>query len=325
MSRAEKYLPFVLALFVPALSYINSPVDLTGHKRVYILASYVISSMFLLGIWFYNRWLLNKDFLLKKWIGLNASVIVANALLIAAIGFIHSFRVVDPNLPSWLIMFRITLATVIFNVTLRVFRAQKMHAQLKMHNLSLQSDNLKFQIETLKQQINPHFLFNSLNTLLDLVEDDSKSASGYIRNFSNLYRSVLQSSKMDFIQLRDELQILNDYWRLLKIRFKHSIDLSIEIDEDKLDSLIPPLSLQLLVENAVKHNEATVEKPLTISIEFEDDHLIVSNKMNVKTYPEHSEKVGLRNLQQRFTALHRPINFGVENDMYVVRLPLKNG
>lgn len=284
--------------------------------------------IFLLAIWYLNKWLLNSENPLKKLIGLNPSILVGNILVIMAIGSFRAFRVeqAEVELPSWLIMFRLALMAVILNVTLRVFKAQKTHAELKFQNLRLQADNLKFQIETLKQQINPHFLFNSLNTLLDLVEDSSEKASDYIRSFSNLYRAVLQSSKLDFIQLRDELKFLDDYWKLLKMRFGDSIQLDIEVDESKMDYLIPPLSLQLLVENAVKHNEATKQRPLSITIKLEkDDHLIISNLIRIKAFPENSERVGLKNLQQRFTALHKPISYGVDAGYFIVKLPLKTG
>ncbi|MEQ9009063.1 MAG: histidine kinase, partial [Ekhidna sp.] len=170
--------------------------------------------------------------------------------------------------------------------------------------------------------INPHFLFNSLNTLLDLVEEDKEKAIQYIRSFSRIYRSVLQSAKYDFIALEDELKFLSEYWSLLKVRFHDAIDLSIDINANKMSSLIPPLSLQFLVENAVKHNEASSTNPLRIEIGESKNRLIVRNKINLKSSVE-SEKLGLQNLQQRFSLLHKPLEYKNENGHFIVSIPLK--
>lgn len=323
MIRIEKYFPFLFAILAPALGVINNVYSLATVEVRIIVESYVQGVISILVIWFYNDWLLNKDNRLKRFFGEEAIIVIGNLLLISLLILQTIIYPTNNLLPFWIQFFRLCIGVFIVNVALRIIKYQRERANLKMQNLSLQTENLKFQVDLLKQQINPHFLFNSLNTLLDLVEEDQKAAVSFIRNFSRLYRSVLQSAKHDFISLEDELTFLNDYWELLKVRFKEAIALEINIDSGKNTYLIPPLSLQFLVENAVKHNQATKSDPLLIEITEVDNQLIIKNEIKLKSQPVDGEQVGLKNLQQRFTVLHKPIKYGVEGDEYNVQLPLK--
>ncbi len=327
MSKAEKYLPFILAILGPAISVVNnsSLLLINGKEFVPSLNRYLEASVFLLLVWYLNRFLINAEFKLKDKIGLIPTTIIANILLIALVCLVDYYLIgaITAKLGMLILVLRLAMIILIYNVIIRVFNSQRERVKLEMQNLSLQAENLKFQIETLNQQVNPHFLFNSLNTLLDLVEDNKEAAVKFIRSFSNLYRIVLQSAKHDFIPLKDELKFLDDYWRLLKMRFNDAIDLNLTIDKTHLDKQIPPLCLQFLIENAVKHNEVSKAVPLVIDIYNEGDWIVIKNKIKPIKYPVAGEKLGLINLQQRFTLLHRPLQFGEENNHFVVKIPLK--
>lgn len=326
MSRAEKYLPFILAVFIPAMSAINNADGSNEASWFITMFRYFEASLVLLVIWFFNKWLLYSNNTFERLVGRQMSIVIANPLVIACIALVDLLFIpigFNSIIPFWVLLIRFSLGVLLFNVILRIFKSQKESNALKFQNLSLQAENLKFQIETFKQQINPHFLFNSLNTLLDLIEEDKDGAVTYVRNFSNLYRTVLQSAKRDFIPLSDELKFLDDYWNLLKVRFNDTINLNIQLENQKMDYLIPPLSLQFLIENAVKHNDANKKTPLLIEIYQVDDSLNVKNKVNLKKFPAASEKLGLKNLQQRFTLLHQPIQYGMQENVFVVTLPLK--
>jgi LytS/YehU family sensor histidine kinase len=279
-----------------------------------------------LVLWYLNKWLLHVKNPIKSSLGLILATFLLNGVAVVFLvlmDMIYLHYELVQKTPIWLMVLRLSSVIIIFNVVLRVFKAQKERAFLQYQNLRLQAENLKFQIDLMKQQINPHFLFNSLNTLLDLIEEDQEAAVRYVRSFSKLYRIVLQSAKHDFVTLEDELQFLREYWSLLKERFRDAIDLHVDIPETRMNDLIPPLSLQFLVENAIKHNEASKKTPLTIAVTSFDHILEVKNKVNKKKYNVASEKVGLKNLQQRFTMLHQPIQYELKGEYYTVRLPLK--
>ena len=325
MSRAEKYLPFVIALVVPMVGLINANLPFEEIEMGRLATNYLQISIILLIIWYYNRWLISKTLSFRKTRRYSV-MIAANSGLIITISLLSSIDLsttLRSDIPVWLIIYRLSLVVLIFNVVLRVFQAQREKSKLEVQNISLQAENLKFQVDLLKQQINPHFLFNSLNTLLDMVEEDDKEkAIQYIRNFSGIYRSLLQSAKYDFIPLEDELKFLKEYWGLLKVRFLDAIDLTIDIGADKMTALIPPLSLQFLVENAVKHNEASIENPLKIEVKESHNTLTIKNKIRLKGSIE-SEQVGLKNLQQRFSLLYKSMEWRTQGEFFIVQIPLK--
>lgn len=327
MSRLEKVFPFIFAVVVPAVGMLSSAVDEASLLKSFMLWEvYLRSVITILILWYINSWVLHTDIRVKRLLGSLIFTILVNAAMISLLGLIENKFPLRGNvitLPVSLQIIRVCMGLFIINTTLRIFQTQREKSALKVQNLSLQAENLKFQIETLKQQINPHFLFNSLNTLLDLIEEDPQKAARYTRSFSKLFRVVLQSVKHDLIPLRDELEFLADYWSLLKVRFNDAIDLDINISEEKKHLMIPPLCLQFLIENAVKHNEATKQAPLKISIFDVDDKVYVKNNLRPKPFPASGEKVGLANLQKRFTLLLEPIGYGFVEDTYQVVLPLQ--
>ena len=298
-----------------------------GDRWDFMLVKYIGASSILLLLWYLNKYISNLDHILKVKLGTFAFTALVNLICISLFVSLDYFVVphgITSDVDVAVLVVRLTLMSLILNVIIRVFNSQREREKLRVENLELEAENLKFQVETLKQQINPHFLFNSLNTLLDLIEDDQQAAMKYVRNFSNLYRIVLQSAKHDFIPLQDELQFLKDYWNLLQVRFKDAIQLKINIDSKKMDHLIPPLSLQFLIENAVKHNQASLDFPLVVEISDQDQSLMVTNQINPKDYPVPSGNVGLKNLQQRFSMLFQPINYQKDGDYFKVSLPLKS-
>ena len=163
----------------------------------------------------------------------------------------------------------------------------------------LREENLIFQNETLKNQINPHFLFNSLNTLASLIDTDPETSKLFIARLASIYRYILDNSHKDKVPLTSELAFVSDYYNLHKIRDEDKIILEINApDAEKY--LILPVSLQILLENAIKHNMATREKPLNITISIEDKYIIVRNNLQKMGVQLMSTKIGLKNLAERF-------------------------
>lgn len=165
----------------------------------------------------------------------------------------------------------------------------------------LERENIKSQFETLKNQVSPHFLFNSLNTLSWLIPENPEKAVEYVSKFSSIYRYVLDVKDLNAVELKDELEFVQSYIYLQKIRFGDYLDVSINIDPDKLDSRIMPLSLQVLIENAIKHNEISESYPLTIHLYLEDEYVVVKNSLKLISPNTDSPGTGLKNLAERYS------------------------
>ena len=186
----------------------------------------------------------------------------------------------------------------------------------------LEKENIEARYESLKNQINPHFLFNSLNTLLSQVKENSEP-SRYIHNLSDFLRYSFQDEEMGIKLLRDEIDIVNNYCFLQKSRFGDNLQLTIEVSEEFNNYAIPKLSLQMLVENAIKHNIISDEKPLNIRIYInKGEYIVVENNLQ-KRIEEKSTKHGLANIRKRYQFLSvKEIHIEEKNSKFIVELPL---
>ena len=186
----------------------------------------------------------------------------------------------------------------------------------------LREENLKYRYRNLKSQVNPHFLFNSLNTLSEIVYDDVKKADNYIQRLSGIYRYILDNENTDLVSLEEELDFVEKYFGLQKERDNGKISLEIDIKDPDRYRIIP-VSLQLLVENALKHNSISLEKPLEIHIHNTDEYVIVSNTLQRKSIIENSTHTGLSNLRERVKLImNKEIIVEEKNDRFNVKLPV---
>ncbi len=165
-------------------------------------------------------------------------------------------------------------------------------------SVRLEKDNIEAKYESLKSQVNPHFLFNSLNSLITLVEDNEKAVE-YISNLSEFLRYMLKSSERQLVLVRDEIDILKKYFTLQKIRFKGGLKIEINVDEKYYHYSTPPLVLQMLAENCLKHNIISKDKPLTISVCAADGWISIENNIQRKNEQE-STGQGLKNISDRY-------------------------
>lgn len=187
----------------------------------------------------------------------------------------------------------------------------------------LRSEQLASQYETLKSQVNPHFLFNSLNVLTSLVHQDPDTAVKFIKKLSEVYRFVLDSRKQEVIDLATELKFVEDYLFLQKIRFGANLRFDIKVPIESMGKMVPPLSLQMLTENAIKHNEVSEEFPLDIYIAVAGDTVIVSNTLRPKKTREESPGTGLDNIRERYEFLSgKKVVVDKSNGKFEVTLPL---
>lgn len=188
---------------------------------------------------------------------------------------------------------------------------------------ALEKANLEARYDTLRNQVNPHFLFNSLNTLLMLV-NDNPVASKYVESISEIMRYMLQSQDKDAVLLRDELKIARDYVFIQQSRFGDKLQVEFDVPEKFYHYAIPPLALQMLLENAVKHNVVSKEDPLKVRVFMQDSlFIVIENTVKAKIDKDPSTGVGLENIRNRYFHLTgKDILVKQENGKFVVMLPL---
>jgi LytS/YehU family sensor histidine kinase len=187
----------------------------------------------------------------------------------------------------------------------------------------LAKEKTKVQYENLKQHLNPHFLFNSLSSLSSLIEIDPKMAGRFLGSLSKIYRYILQSKDKDTVALKDEITFVQSFIALQQTRFEQGLQVNINIDESNFQKHIVPVTLQNLIENAIKHNIIDDENILVIDIFAETDYLVVKNKMQLKKFVETSNNQGLENLKYLYSFLSdRPLQYGREAAYFLVKIPL---
>ena len=187
----------------------------------------------------------------------------------------------------------------------------------------LEKEKIEFQFQTLKNQVNPHFLFNSFNTLIGVIEQDQSTAVEYVEKLSDFYRDILVNREKNLIPLSKELEMIDNYYFLQLKRYRQNFTIRVAVPEGLKESSVAPLTLQLLVENAIKHNIISTDKPLLVEIFEENNHLVVRNNLQRKTVAEPSTGVGLNNIVNRYKLLsEKPVRI-IENETHFsVYVPL---
>jgi LytS/YehU family sensor histidine kinase len=198
--------------------------------------------------------------------------------------------------------------------------------QLEQDKALMNKELLQSKYQNLKNQINPHFLFNSFSVLQNLIETDSSKASVFLDKLSDMYRYILEQREEAMSSLERELEILQVYLYLLKTRHEDRLQVNVNISEDYHQSFVPTLSLQLLIENAVKHNRFSSSEPLIIDLFIEDDFLVVRNQLRKKGSMTHSTKIGLENIRNRYSLqTDQEVVIAEDADFFTVKLPILSG
>ncbi len=308
----------------------NDVVD--SHWQQKLSFIYTIGIAFV--VWEGNRYLL---FTLRSYFGWLNSPVRRIAALVGSISFftvpvsillhIGWYNLFANDVVNWEIVQYSTLIILVCVLFIShtyetVFLVKETETE-KLRNADLQRSKAEAELETLKNQVDPHFMFNSLNTLSHLIAETPAKALDYNDKLAEVYRFILYNKGKDFISLTDELQFASSYYHLLKIRFGDSINMSIDKQGENLDNiLIPPISIQLLVENAIKHNEFDNEKKLNIHIAIYESHIEVCNNRRPRQSTQSSSKIGLTNLVDRFSLLlnDKP-HVNESESKFIVNLP----
>jgi len=187
----------------------------------------------------------------------------------------------------------------------------------------LKREGLKAELNALKTQVNPHFLFNNLNTLVSVIPENPKLAVDFVQQLSKLYRHILEVKDEQSILLQDELDVLKAYAFLLQTRFGNNLDVIINVPTERLKKRIVPLSLQILMENAIKHNIVSSDKPLKIEVTAFNGKLVVSNNLQRKNQVNESTGIGLDNIRNRYKLLgNEQVEVTESGSNFTVSIPL---
>ncbi|MCX6302683.1 MAG: histidine kinase [Bacteroidia bacterium] len=193
-----------------------------------------------------------------------------------------------------------------------------------LENEALKREALQSQFESLKNQLSPHFLFNSLTALKILINEAPDTAQNYINSLSKALRYTLQSNEKQLVTLKEEMDFMESYLFLIRMRFDSNLSVNTSIDENYLSHRLPPLTIQTLVENAIKHNEISKLRPLRIDISTtENEGLFVINNIQKKLSEEEGTGIGLTNLSKQYQLLFgKDITISIENNQFKVEIPL---
>lgn len=288
-----------------------------------------ITATFALLIWYVNIFLLSRkpERSRKQSISYTRLLgsLAAGIAIMLALAWVQQLIVSHINFGPTMLMVEVRgiLINLVFYLFLHLLQQNYENQRVNMELERIKNDNLSAQFELLKQQVNPHFLFNSLNTLKAMVESKDMEAVDFILKLSNFYRYTLESRKLDLIHIADEMEIVNAYLFLQKARFEEGISFTSELSGSVLNTLIPPFTLQLLLENCIKHNVISLEKPLHIRLYQEGDKLVMENPVQLKTGNHNSLGVGLKNINLRyFHLLEKEIDIVNEGQLFQIKLPL---
>lgn len=304
----EKILPIVLCLVFPPLNAITTRgiTDLSEVNGIMFTRWFSISAMLYI-LWHLLAYVTEKA-QTYKWI----KVVIAGVVF--CIVTYNVFLLTDlfqrPSM-KWMFVIKYFIAIIPFLIIQYAFRANKRVAQLELEKQQMQTENYKVQLESLRAKVDPHFLFNSLNTLRTMVRNKDEKSEQFVLSLSDFYRQTLQHDETTTIDLKQEVKVLESFLFLMKNRNEQAVHVSIAIDEKLSNYQIPTLALQTVVENCFKHNMMTSRSPLTIEIRSTDaDAIEVRNTIQAKIEPPKTSGYGLENLKKRYELLG--IQNGVE-------------
>jgi len=302
----------LIPFFGIAIPLITGMINGQNFSNWQVKLSFLYTILIAFIIWEGNRYLLFSMRSYFDWykkpvrkiivllIGITFYTLPVSILMLA--GWYHIFY---KSAVNWQVVFSATLIMMICVIFIThvyetVFLVKESESEM-LRAEQFERARAEAELEALKNQIDPHFIFNSLNTLSYLIEEKPAKAKQFNDNLADVYRYILQNKARDLVLLQEEMNFLGDYFSLLKIRFENAVQLKLHIDAAMFDQyLVPPISLQVLMENAIKHNEFSDTHPLVMEISFKNGALVFYNEARKKTLRKPSSKIGLKNLDERY-------------------------
>lgn len=305
----NKLLPVALALVIPVLSFYTENGFLLSESFPLVFSWLLVSTVVYI-IWH----LLWKSWDLPKGVN-NLRMLVILVVYILGVVLFYEFFLRDMVGISWSVpAIRIVFALVAILIIQFALKAQGNIAQLNLEKEQLQKENYKTQLMALQAQVDPHFLFNSLNTLRSMIRQQHKNSEEFVMSLSDFFRQTLKHNENTTLPLSDELEVLESYLFLMQSRNEKAVQIHIAVDISMQDYHLPTLALQTVVENCFKHNSMTARNPLKISIESgEDAYIKVKNNKQPVISDEIPSEKGLALLQKRYSLLHEGHGIKIKN------------
>ena len=294
---------------MPGISLLNNNLFTTTQEPSRIAGSWIIGFLFLLLLWMIDQWIADRFKAAKRPPGIRLCIQTLINLLLIGI-FVEFVRPLDAlrldtHAPLSLAYAKLLLASLIILSIQATLASLAEKEDILLANAELQNENLKARFEVLKQQVNPHFLFNALSTLRIMVREKDDRAELFILKLSDLYRQLLGKNTAQTVTFDEELEFLQSYIFMLQARFESLLNIRIDTWPDIGLRKIPAFSLQLLVENCIKHNIVSSARPLYITIcQQQADRIMIENNLQPKPAAEESSGIGLENLRKRYELLH---------------------
>lgn len=311
----------ILLLYLIAILSNNGPFDIFSFFK-----SFAISFPFLLLIAYIDYQLVlfvnnSSYFTIHPWLRIifEITILIIIAILFVVIGNMPFYDQIQMYIES-----KGYRQSVIAAILINVFTIIILEyiVQLKKNQILIQ-ENLDIRYKELKNQINPHFLFNSLNMLVSLINKDPQLAIKYTKKLSEVYRYVLSSDVDNIIFIDEEIRFIINYIEILKMRYGKGLEITITINETDKKRLIVPMALQVLIENAVKHNSVSPSNPLKIRISSDNNNLIISNNLNPRVSVESGTGIGIANLDKKYQIISdKHIHLTKDEYAFTVKLPL---
>ncbi|WP_347218881.1 sensor histidine kinase [Chryseobacterium sp.] len=311
------------------LGILSSVPQLASHEFNWkeAIVNSAITAAFSVIMWYINIYMLNRTGKRRQHISYSRLLVVLAFGMVIMFGLAWVQQLILSHINFGPVMLMVEVRGILINLVCYMFLTLLQNnytgQQVELELEKVKSDNLGAQYELLKQQINPHFLFNSLNTLKSMAETHDEETVDFIVKLSDFYRFTLESRKLDLISTQEEMKIVDAYLFLQKARFGNGIAFTQELDKEILQTLVPPFTLQLLVENCIKHNIVSQSKPLHITIYNTESHIIIENPVQRKLSREDSLGVGLDNIKMRYRhLLEQNIIIDSDEKRFQIKLPL---
>jgi len=304
-----------------------------ADKELYLTAGWLIITLAL--VWVSNHFMTrkldkalpwlehgNKRFYWQLGIGILLSLIIINiSYFILKLGLTSAPPIMEQVLSMNLLGILILLPTISINFGVQFLSNWK---TAQVNSETFQKETIRAELTTLKNHLDPHFLFNNLNILSSLISVNPELSQTYLEKFADVYRNILKSSKEELVTLNEELRFIASYLYLLEIRFEDTIQTFIDVDSAAHKKYLPPLTLQMLIENAIKHNVISEIRPLKIYVTYQNGFLSVKNDLQEKRIEQrNSGKSGLDNIQKRYSYFtDKEVQVFKNPDNFIVKVPL---